>query len=179
MRKPVILAVSVGLVACTGTSGISSRATSGPSARAPTTTVARRPHAIYDTRSLVADFERAGLRARPTATLVSSAPFVGTTETRLCVAGRHRVDVYEYGTARERRQSSAGIGSDGSTIKSPGGGISSVDWVGIPSFYARGRVIVLFLSASPSVRALLARVLGATLTPHGSGLRGVPALGCR
>lgn len=170
MRKLVILMVTAALIACTGSRGSGSGATSGLSAHGTSTSVSP-PRSNYDSAALVADLKRAGRRVSAVVHGVGERPFPGVSRTVLCLAG-HPVHVYEYGTRNERRQWSRGIGADGSTIVSPGGPVSSVAWVGDPHFYARGRILVLALSASPSVRTLLDRVLGPTLTPHALGGRG-------
>ncbi len=63
----------------------------------------------------------------------------------------HPVDVYEYGTRHERRQWSRGINPDGSGVVNTDGRAFSVARAGNPHFYARGRILVLALSACPSL----------------------------
>jgi len=77
-----------------------------------------------------------------------------------CVDGT-QVRVYEYRDRASRIAVSDTISADGSRV-----GNATVDWVGPPHFFAKGRIIVLVLSNDVQLEGWLWRELGPTLSPQ-------------
>ncbi len=69
------------------------------------------------------------------------------------------VQVFEYDDAAARESESATISQDGATI-----GTTMVTWIGRPNFWARDRVIVLYVGGDADAIARLTEVLGAPIT---------------
>ena len=92
-----------------------------------------------------------------------AASFFGVRPITLCVDQRV-VRVYQYGDTSARERHSRGIGRDGSQI-TIGHGVASIDWIGPPHFYARGRIIVLYIGDQQPLIHDLSDILGATLSP--------------
>jgi hypothetical protein len=69
------------------------------------------------------------------------------------------VQVFEYADEATRRAASEGIAPDGFTI-----GTTIISWIDQPNFWARGRVIVLYVGQEQVILELLDRVLGQPIT---------------
>lgn len=69
------------------------------------------------------------------------------------------VQVFEYASEAERETESGAIAPDGSAI-----GPSKPAWTGLPNFWARGKLIVLYVGQEPQIIQRLVRVLGRPLT---------------
>ena len=93
----------------------------------------------------------------------TSAMF-GVFPTTLCVDRAESVRVYEYGSVDARAKISEGISGDGSTV-TDGNQIRSVRWIAAPHFYARGRLLVLYVGEESTLVADLTSVLGPTIDP--------------
>jgi hypothetical protein len=72
-----------------------------------------------------------------------------------------RVEIYEYPASSDREAVSADISKDGSKI-----GQTIVEWISQPNFWAKGRLIVLYVGKEPSTIDLLTKSLGTPLTDH-------------
>jgi len=71
------------------------------------------------------------------------------------------VQVFEYPDETSRMWDSDKISPDGSSI-----GTSMVTWVDQPNFWAKGRLIVLYLGEDPGMISLLDSILGESITTH-------------
>lgn len=71
------------------------------------------------------------------------------------------VQVFEYSDEAARQAESELISSDGTSI-----GTTMVTWVDQPNFWAKGRVIVLYLGKDPTIIDSLSGILGDPLTQH-------------
>lgn len=69
------------------------------------------------------------------------------------------VQVFEYSDDATRKAESDQISPDGSSI-----GTSMVTWIDQPNFWAKGRLIVLYLGTDPAMLSVLNTVLGNPLT---------------
>ena len=93
---------------------------------------------------------------------------LGVTPTDICLE-HHTIHVYEYASRDARVVRSQGISRDGSHITLGGGTEAVVDWIAAPRFFARGRIIVLYLGNARYVITELEHVLGPTLSPDAVG----------
>jgi hypothetical protein len=145
--------------------------TDQPPSSAPSTqaTAPSSGDANYDTAAL-----RADLGPGVTSTILGTNPgptsLLDTTPAVLCLAN-HVVRVFEYPSAGERAALSDRISRDGSQVPA-GGGIAIPEWIAPPHFWARGRIIVLYLGPQDDVVAQLEAVLGPTLSPDATAGRG-------
>jgi len=69
------------------------------------------------------------------------------------------VQVFAYEDEESRQAASALISPDGRTV-----GVDMVTWIDQPNFWARGRLIVLYVGRDPEIIALLSNVLGESIT---------------
>lgn len=69
------------------------------------------------------------------------------------------VQVFEYSDEVARKTESDQISQDGTNI-----GTSMITWVDQPNFWAKGRIIVLYLGKDPAILSLFNSVLGDHLT---------------
>jgi hypothetical protein len=92
-----------------------------------------------------------------------TSSLLGTNPTRLCVDA-HEVQVYEYASEAERVTWSGGISPDGGSI-AHGNSRAEVLWIAPPHFFARGKVIALYVGSDERLIADLATLLGPTLDP--------------
>ena len=69
------------------------------------------------------------------------------------------VQVFEYSDDAARKAESDQISPNGTTI-----GTSMVTWIDQPNFWAKGRLIVLYLGKDPAMLSLLDKVLGDPIT---------------
>ena len=129
------------------------------------TTLATAPAPLddgYDRFALVAD-----LGPEVTRTLAENVPepvpLLDTTPITLCV-GNREVWVFEYPSAVRRAALSDRISSDGSQVPTATG-IAIPEWIAPPHFYARGRIIVLYLGPQDDIADRLESLLGPTLSP--------------
>lgn len=133
-------------------------------ATAPSTGVAN-----YDTAAL-----RADLGPDVTSTILGNNPgptsLLDTTPAVLCLAS-HVVRVFEYPSVDRRAALSDRISRDGSQVPA-GSAIAIPEWIAPPHFWARGRIIVLYLGPQDDVAAQLEAVLGPTLSPDAIAGRG-------
>lgn len=84
-------------------------------------------------------------------------PFFSPPGVMLDVGGED-VQVFAYESEAARREESAAISADGTTI-----GTSQVHWIGTPRFWAGGRLLVLYLGDDETVREHLSAVLGSPI----------------
>ena len=75
------------------------------------------------------------------------------------------MQVYEYASDAARRAWSRAISRDGGSINR-GNRRTEVLWIAPPHFFARGKVIALYLGSDERLIADLASVLGPTLDPN-------------
>jgi hypothetical protein len=112
-------------------------------------------------RKLVADLEAAG------ATVKVGDTFMGDPLSRdavnICV-GSEEMKVYAYASAAERAAVSGTIDPNDATKI----GTSIVEWDGTPKFWARDRILVLYLGTDAPTIKLLISVLGSSIS-HGQG----------
>lgn len=85
-------------------------------------------------------------------------PFFNISGPVLLVNGS-RVQVFDFGTEQFQQAASEQISADGFTI-----GTTVVDWVDQPNFWAKDRIIVLYVGTDASIINLLNRVLGEPIT---------------
>ena len=83
--------------------------------------------------------------------------FLGATPTVLCV-DHHTVNVYAYTSLAERAAQSNAIQPDGS-IRYPGRGMIP-EWIATPHFFARGRLLVVYIGEDTSLVRSLHAMLG-------------------
>lgn len=67
--------------------------------------------------------------------------------------------VFEYSDEAARKTESDQISPDGTNI-----GTTMITWVDQPNFWAKGRIIVLYLGKDPAILNLFSSVLGDPLT---------------
>lgn len=79
---------------------------------------------------------------------------------RLCAEHRE-VQVFEYRTVDARRAVSQTIGRTGSPVAG-----AYIEWAGPPRFFARGRLLLLYVGNSSRLRRTLTSIAGSTLTPR-------------
>ena len=131
----------------------------------PTTSVGHSPNPAYDLSALLNDLTARGGKVRVLNEGTHGSAVLNAPEVTICL-DREPLRVFEYTSERNRSAASAGIDPTGSTIRGAGGKISMVEWVGPPHFYARGRIIVLYLGASTKPTTQLAKILGKSLSPR-------------
>ena len=71
------------------------------------------------------------------------------------------VQVFEYADESARKSDSDLISTDGTNI-----GTSMITWVDQPNFWAKGRIIALYIGKDPALMDLLSGVLGEPITQH-------------
>ena len=72
------------------------------------------------------------------------------------------IQVFEYSDEASRKADSDQISPDGTNI-----GTSMITWVDQPNFWAKGRVIVLYIGKEAATIDLLTGVMGKPITTHG------------
>jgi hypothetical protein len=95
-------------------------------------------------------------------------PFFDISGPVLLVNGS-RVQVFDFGEERFQRAAAEQISADGFTIDR-----TVVDWADQPNFWAKDRIIVLYVGTDPETLGLLNRVLGDPITESVSELPGDP-----
>jgi hypothetical protein len=85
-------------------------------------------------------------------------PFFDISGTVVLVNG-NQVQVFDFGEENFQRAASEQISADGFTI-----GATAVDWVDQPNFWAKDRIIVLYVGRDQETIALLNRFLGEPIT---------------
>jgi hypothetical protein len=109
----------------------------------------------------VADLKAAGADATIGGNFLGDP--ISTQAVNVCV-GSEEVKVYVFGTEAERTAVSSTIDpNDAGSV-----GNSLVDWAGVPKFWARDRIVVLYLGTDAATTTLLMSVLGNTIS-HGQG----------
>ena len=173
-RKVILLALTA-LVAA----GCASDDTSGDAgapdatAPAPTTTIIV---GVDDTESLLDALDQSGSTLGPPDDQADPG-LLAAQPTLACVDG-YSLQIYEYESTAERERQSQGISIDGSSVPS-GGGVAIVEWVAPPHFYARDRLIALYLGPDGPTTDRLETLLGATITPQAASPRGgLQPVGC-
>jgi len=71
------------------------------------------------------------------------------------------VQVFEFANEITRKIASSQISSDGSTIAT-----MTIDWLDQPNFWAKGRLIVLYVGKDAAMLDLISSVMGAPVTTH-------------
>jgi len=82
-----------------------------------------------------------------------------TFEGQTIIVNGAEVQAFEYDDEDTRRAESSAISADGSTI-----GTTNVAWTDRPNFWAKGRLIVLYLGTDRAIMDRLSAVLGPPLT---------------
>lgn len=112
---------------------------------------------VQDHVSLVDNLRARGLTVTPESSLPKQ-PFLRGDGTVLAISGAGiaatRIQSFEYDSTAAAAADAATFGPDGS----PRG--TSIMWIGPPHLYQRGRVLVIYVGADPSVTALLTDLLG-------------------
>ncbi len=172
-RRAITVLVLLLPVACTPTSDRPAHRASGPPRSSPrihrssTTGPTTKPSNGYELTQFMNDLSDVGHHIRIVGTNVGGDGVLGIPPTILCV-DRELIHVYAYASDQARADHSDGIGASGSDIRT-GTRAVMVDWVGPPHFFARGRIIVLYLGHTHSVLAQLTHLLGTTLSPKAIG----------
>jgi hypothetical protein len=104
---------------------------------------------------LVDALGKEGVEAEPAGEV--EQPFFGVAGQVIEIDGGS-VQVFEYEDEAAREVESARISPDGSSV-----GGTSISWVDRPTFWAEGRLIVLYVGADEAIVDLLTRVLGAPI----------------
>jgi hypothetical protein len=134
---------------------------------------------ILDVEGLIAELRIAGATVDrlPSEPSEGGSPFftAEAVEVDICVNSR-QVRLYEYPSEVDRQRDSDSITTEGQ-IQGPGRFVI-VEWIGAPSFFAGGRLIVLHLGEDLDTLTLLTNILGSTLSPDGVGSRGNGYLPC-
>jgi hypothetical protein len=113
--------------------------------------------------SLVRD--AAGLRTALQAARVTISDGPQVTERFVTITGQtlfvngERVEVFEYATPEAANADAARIDPDACMVTTPNGTIT-LDWPDSPHFYKSGRLIVLYVGTTASMKQLLTSMLG-------------------
>jgi hypothetical protein len=71
-----------------------------------------------------------------------------------------RVSTYEFRSERALDEFTASVSDDGYSIPTRGGGIAMVEWVTPPTFYASGKLLVLYFGGKPRTHDALELLMG-------------------
>ena len=110
----------------------------------------------YASADLAADLEAAGATVREAGEVEQA--FFSPTGRLLNIDGVD-LQVFEYSEVASRQVESDQISSDGSTI-----GTTMITWVDQPNFWAKGRLIVLYVGRDAATIEMLSGILGEPLT---------------
>ena len=88
-----------------------------------------------------------------------------------------RVGVFEYRDNAAREVESRWLTPDGEAIRRPGGSAIALDWACQPNWWARGRIIVLYVGREERHLSLLTHALGGQLNEPGDRWANLPS--CR
>ena len=135
-----------------------------PSGTAPTTQSSAAGAPDFSSADLGRGLVALGHSARIVEAPPDASSLLGTRPAVLCVDGAAAVQVYEYASDAARMAWSRAISPDGGSI-SRGNSRTQVLWIAPPHFFARGRVIALYLGSDNRLIADLGTVLGPTLDP--------------
>lgn len=141
------------------TSHVTTRGTAAPTT---TETVAAAPDLT------TTDLERA-LSSRGHAVRVEprsgGSGVLGIAPTLFCVDEVRAIQVYEYSSDAARSAWSRAVSRDGGSI-THGNTIKEVLWIAPPHFFARGRIVALYIGSDRRLVRDLASALGPTLDPN-------------
>jgi hypothetical protein len=99
----------------------------------------------YSLDMLEGALEAAGLSVSRIAGAPKEIFFGGSTRTELR-ASDASVQAHVFATPEEAAAAASAVTADGSGVPTGEGGVALVEWVGTPHFFARDRIIVLYLS---------------------------------
>ncbi len=182
-RTTIALAIVIALGVCVATAAwVADRSDRSDESVPP---AARSTHSVasdgqddgFDTGALVDELTTAGHRVEVVAGNVPGPALLGVAPAVVCIDD-NVVSVYEYPTAAERRRWAASISEDGSAAGTSGGGRAIVEWAGTPQFFARGKLLALYLGDEGSMIDTLTVLLGDTIRPAVQPGRGVGGLLC-
>jgi hypothetical protein len=88
----------------------------------------------------------------------------GVSGVNLCVDQLRVVQVYEYASDATRTTWSRAISRDGGSIRR-GNVVTEILWIGPPHFFARGKIVVLYIGADSRLVTDLTSILGTTIDP--------------
>ncbi len=143
---------------------------------APTTRSSVVTAADFSTVDVQRGLAALGHDVRVVAAQPGSSSLLGASPARLCVDGARAVQVYEYTSDAARLDWSHSISRDGGSIAG-GNKVTQVLWIAPPHFFARGKIIALYVGSNDRLIADLATLLGRTLdpnAPHGTDTREQP-----
>lgn len=135
------------------------------------------PDDSFDLDAFIEALAEDGRRVEVVAGNVPAPALLGTAPTVVCVDD-NVVRVYEYPTAVERQRWVDSISPDGSSVGTADGSSASVAWAGAPRFYARGRVIALYLGEEGAIIDAMEDLLGDSISPDARPGRGSQGLLC-
>lgn len=107
---------------------------------------------VSDYESLVGHVKSRGIAVEPVEELDDS-PF--STTTKVISVGGATVQVYEFQSESDAESAMLTVSEDGTEI-----GTSIIRWIDTPHFYAKGKIIVLYVGQNPEVTGLLESLLG-------------------
>jgi len=110
----------------------------------------------FASADLAADLEAAGATVREAGEVEQAFFSVGG---QIFSVDGQDVQVFEYSGAASRQAESDQISSDGTAI-----GTTMVTWIDQPNFWARDRLIVLYVGRDADMVNLLNRILGSSIT---------------
>ena len=143
------------LAACAPAAG--ARPAESPQATEPPATVSPAAE-IGEQAELITNLEAAGAQVEIGETLQESILSVAP---QIIIVNGADVQVFEFEDEASREAASALISENGSEI-----GTSMVTWIDQPNFWAKGRLIVLYVGKEASMIDLLTRILGDPITRH-------------
>ncbi|WP_268542019.1 hypothetical protein [Candidatus Nitrosotenuis cloacae] len=107
---------------------------------------------VSDYASLVDSIKSRGIAVEPVEELDDS-PF--STPTKVISVGGATIQVYEFQSESDAESARLTVSEDGTEI-----GTSIIRWMDTPHFYAKGKIIVLYVGQNPEVTSLLEAFLG-------------------
>ncbi|HWP78395.1 MAG: hypothetical protein AB1299_05910 [Thermoproteota archaeon] len=107
---------------------------------------------VSDYSSLVEAIKSRGVLVEPVDELDDS-PF--STTTKVISVGGADVQVYEFHSESDAGTASLTVSEDGTEI-----GTSIIQWIDVPHFYTKGKIIVLYVGQNPEITNLLESLLG-------------------
>lgn len=107
---------------------------------------------VNDYSSLVAAIKSRGILVELTEELEES---MFSVPTKVISIGGADVQVFEFQTESDAKSSSLTVSEDGTEI-----GTSIIHWIDTPHFYAKGKMIVLYVGQNPEITNLLESILG-------------------
>ena len=130
----------------------------GACARPPKPTSAPVRLPPFDVSALQQAFETEGLTVAPSDNATEDV-FSGLAQSQPLIVGGRPLQVYWFPASRDASVATSMVRKDGYALR-VGSGFVPVEWDGMPHFFARDRLLVLYLSRPTTTTATDSQILG-------------------